>query len=95
MVKEGSAKESDYVIVDSRQNPEFNQVHSTDLYPEWYVTVTPKVNPELSKAMKAALLAITAESEVATHARIKGFVEPLDITPVREMLKQLKIARYN
>lgn len=95
MVKEGSAKEGDYVIVDSRQNPEFNQVHSTDLYSEWYVTVTPKVSPELSKAMKAALLSITAESKVATHARIKGFVEPLDITPVREMLKQLKLAPYN
>lgn len=46
-------------------------------------------------SIETALLAITPESEVAAHARNKGFVEPLDITPVRDMLKNLKFAPYN
>lgn len=95
LVNEGSVKGDEYIIVDSRKNPEFNQLHSTDLYPEWYVTATPKVTAEWAQKLKTALLAITPESEVAVHARIKGFVEPLDITPVRDMLKNLKFAPYN
>lgn len=95
LVKEGSIKSDDYVIVDNQHVPDFNTLLSTDLYPEWYVTATPKVSTEWAQKLKTALLAITPESEVAKQTKIKGFVEPLDVTPVREMLKNLKFAPYN
>lgn len=44
--------------------------------------------------MKAAALAVKADSAAATAAKVKGFVEPVSVSELKEALKALKLPRY-
>ena len=92
MVKDGKVAESDVVVIDRKGG--FPMALSTTLYPEWYMV---NVTGDAAKAakVKAALLALDAESPAAKAAKIKGFSEPLDPAPIVEMLKAMKVPPFN
>lgn len=96
MVAEGIVKPENYVVVDQQTQNGFPQVHSTALYPEWLFVVVPsKVDDKKSEQLKAILLGLQADSEAAIRAHIKGFIEPLDLSQVRTMLRELKMPPFN
>lgn len=94
MEKEGRIKMADFVIVDERRGDGLSLVHSTDLYPEWYFSTMSNVSKDTAAKVKAALVEITDAMPAAQAARVRGFVEPLPLDGMREVLKTLNLPPY-
>lgn len=92
MIKEGKIAEGDVVVVDKKGG--FPQALSTALYPEWYMI---NVTNDAAKAakVKPVALGLGAEEAAAKTAKIKGFSEPLDPTPIQAMMKAMKVPPFN
>jgi ABC-type phosphate/phosphonate transport system substrate-binding protein len=95
MEQEGRIKIADFVIVDQRTDDGFDLVHSTDLYPEWYLSALPQVPVAVQAAVKAAALQLTPDMPAAQVARVKGFIEPLSLDGMQKVLKTLNIHLYD
>ncbi|CAK0748332.1 PBPb domain-containing protein [Gammaproteobacteria bacterium] len=95
MAKEGKIKMSDFVIVDQRTDDGFPLVHTTQLYPEWYLTSIAGTPPELAQVVKAAALKLAATAPAAQAAEIKGFIEPLPLDTMKDALRALKLPPYD
>lgn len=93
MAKEGVISMDDFEIVDS-QSDSFTMVHSTELYPEWFVSATSSVDGESRDKMKAVLLKLDANSKASKKANIVGFIEPLDLSALELALRALKLPPY-
>jgi ABC-type phosphate/phosphonate transport system substrate-binding protein len=91
MEKEGKLKVADFEIVDQKSGDNFAPVHTTVLYPEWYVAATAKTDAALAQRVKAALLRLTSTTEAARVARINGFVEPLALDEWKSVVAALRI----
>ncbi len=94
MAKEGKIKLEDYVVIDQRKDS-LPLLHTTQLYPDWYLSAMKGTDPALAKRVKTATLEIQAESKAAKRANIKGFVEPVSMNSMKTALKALKIKPYN
>jgi len=91
MEKEGKLKVADFDIVDQKSGDNFAPVHTTVLYPEWYVAAAAKTDAALAQRVKAALLRLTSTTEAARKARINGFVEPLALDQWKAVVAALRI----
>jgi ABC-type phosphate/phosphonate transport system substrate-binding protein len=93
MIKEGKVKADDVTVVERKEG--FPEALSTDLYPEWYlIAVTPAGKAAAAK-VKAAALAVKPDSEAATAAEIKGFIEPADPSGTLRMMKEMKVPPFD
>lgn len=95
MAKEGKIKLEDFVAVDQRAGDGLPQLHTTTLYPEWYLSAMEGTDKELAKRVKAASLALSAKEKAAKRAKILGFVEPVPMDSMKTALKALKIAPFD
>ena len=95
MAKEGKIKLEDFVAVDQRLDKSVPQLHTTELYPEWYLSAMKGTDKALAARIKAATLEILANSRVAKRAKIKGFVEPVSMDSMKTALKALKIKPFD
>ena len=95
MVKEGKIALADFEVVDAKQSNDFSLLRSTDLYPEWYLSVMPQVAPEIGSKIKAALLQMSGELPAAKAAGMQGFVEPLPLDGIKDALRTLKMPPYD
>jgi ABC-type phosphate/phosphonate transport system substrate-binding protein len=91
MEKEGKLKVADFEIIDQKSGDNFAPVHTTVLYPEWYVAATAKTDAALAQRVKAALLRLTSTTEAARVARINGFVEPLALDEWKAVIAALRV----
>jgi ABC-type phosphate/phosphonate transport system substrate-binding protein len=91
MEKEGKLKVADFEIIDQKSGDNFAPVHTTVLYPEWYVAATAKTDAALAQRVKAALLRLTSTTEAARVARINGFVEPLALDEWKAVVAALRV----
>jgi ABC-type phosphate/phosphonate transport system substrate-binding protein len=91
MEKEGKLKVADFEIIDQKRGDDFAPVHTTMLYPEWYVAATAKTDAALAQRVKAALLRLTSTTEAARVARINGFVEPLALDEWKAVIAALRV----
>ncbi|MFV2059414.1 MAG: phosphate/phosphite/phosphonate ABC transporter substrate-binding protein [Gammaproteobacteria bacterium] len=94
MAKEGKISMSDFVVIDPQKDG-LTAVHTTKLYPQWYMSSTKKSNPELSNKIKSALLKLSSADAASKKAKIAGFVEPLSLDDLKVTLKALKLPPYN
>lgn len=95
MSKNGKISLDDFIIVDQRTDPEIQLLHTTVLYPEWFISATSKTDPNISTQLKEAVLKITPETEAAKAANIHGFIEPISLEGMREAMKALKISPFD
>lgn len=95
MAKDGKIKLDEFEIVNAQKEPNFPDALSTALYPEWCVTGMSHVPAQTEEAVKRALLKVTADSAAARAAEIKGFVTPIPLDSIKEVLKALKISPYD
>jgi ABC-type phosphate/phosphonate transport system substrate-binding protein len=95
MQREGKIKLADFVIVDERRGDGLDFVHSTDLYPEWYLSALHRVPVAVQAEVKAAALQLMPTMPAAQTAHVQGFVEPLSLDGMREALKALNIEPYD
>ena len=93
MQKEGKLAIDDFTIVDEKKD-ELPFVHSTALYPEWFMVATKKFPDELADKIKKSILSLKASDEAAKSAGIDGFVEPISLDGMKAALKALKVAPY-
>lgn len=95
MSDEGKIKISDFSIVNARKVENFPYALSTDLYPEWCITVLPHVAQDRVTALKTALMKVTPANPVAIAANIKGFVDPVPMDNIKSVLQALHISPYD
>lgn len=95
MVKDGKLAMDDIVVLDKVEGGDFPEVHSTALYPEWYLMALQGVDAAKADKIKAASLALTPDDEASKKAGIKGFVEPMDLLPLTKVLQDLKIPPFD
>ncbi len=94
MVKEEKISLDEFVILD-QQKDDLKLVHSTVLYPEWFLVAAAKTDMGLVKKVQDAALKVKASDESAKSAEIDGFVEPQNLDGLRKALKALKLAPYD
>jgi len=94
MAKEGKIKMSDFVIID-QQKDGLTAVHTTTLYPEWYMSAASKTDKALAGKIKSALLKLGSDTVASKKAKIVGFVAPLDLKNLEGTLQALKLPPYN
>ncbi|MFV1992562.1 MAG: phosphate/phosphite/phosphonate ABC transporter substrate-binding protein [Acidiferrobacterales bacterium] len=94
MEKEKKIKISDFNIID-KQNDSLKKVHSTELYPHWFLSATSSANKSQSKKLATAALSLSASNAAAKKAKIKGFVEPLSLDKVLAALKSLNLPPFS
>jgi len=85
MAEEGKIQLSDFRPIDKVED-DFPFMHSTRLYPEWVVLALPHVSGAMKDRVKAALIALKPENPALKKARIAGWTEPLDYSPVAKTL---------
>ena len=90
MAQEGKITMEEFVIVDQRFDDKFSLVHTTALYPEWYIAATEKTHPTMIHKVKTALLKVSPSSEAAKAAQINGFVEPLGLDELRTVAETIQ-----
>ncbi len=93
MEAEGKIKLSDFKII-HQEKDNFPFVHSTRLYPEWPMAALEGTSPALVTKMAAALKSMSADSPAAKAAKIVGWADAADYTPVRECLKTIKYGAF-
>jgi ABC-type phosphate/phosphonate transport system substrate-binding protein len=95
MAAEQKIRMEDFTIVDRVDDPSFAQVRTTALYPEWYLVAGPHTSAQLRRVIKDAALAIKEDMDVAKATDIRGFVPPLDLAPLIEVLEALRIPPFD
>ncbi|SHF27163.1 phosphate/phosphite/phosphonate ABC transporter binding protein [Desulfacinum infernum DSM 9756] len=93
MQDEGKIRMDEFRIIHKVED-DFPFVHSTRLYPEWPLAALEKTDPALADKVAAALKAMPADSEAAKRAKIVGWTDPADYTPVEECLKAIKFGVF-
>lgn len=94
MAKERKIDLGDFVIVDQRTGDGLELLHTTELYPEWYLLQMTKADDSKSSKVKAAALSLTPDSAAAKKAKIRGFVEPVSMENMKSAMKELKIPPF-
>lgn len=93
MVKEEKVKLDEFIIID-QQKDDLKPVHSTALYPEWFLVAAAKTDMGLVKKVQDAAMKVKTSDEGAKTAEIDGFVEAQNLDGLRKALKALKMAPY-
>lgn len=93
MVKEEKIKLNEFVIIDQKKD-ELKPVHSTELYPEWFLLAAANTDMGLVRKVQNAALKVKSSDEAAKTAEIDGFVEAQNLDSLRKALKALKMAPY-
>ncbi|MBI9091020.1 MAG: phosphate/phosphite/phosphonate ABC transporter substrate-binding protein [Desulfobacterium sp.] len=84
----------DFKIIKGENSPEFPFVLSTALYPEWPLAKAKKTPEAIANQVVAVLKNMTPGDAAAKSAKIVGWVDALDYTPVENLQKKLKIGAF-
>ncbi len=95
MEKNGAVDMSKLTIVDEATADGFALRHSTALYPEWYMVAAASLDPEIAAAVTEGLLALEGSAPAAQAANISGFVAPIDISPMVDALRLLRVPPFD
>lgn len=94
MVREGKTKMEYFTVVDQVKD-DYPFVHSTELYPDWFLLAGPNVNRGKAAQIRNAALSLIKNSATAQASSIDGFVEPLSLEKLKTALRALKLAPYD
>ena len=93
MQDEGKIKMSDFKILNQVQD-DFPFAHSTRLYPEWPMAALDSTDSVLADRVAAALKELTASDPAAIAAKIFGWTNPADYTPVADCLRAIQYGAF-
>lgn len=93
MAKEGKISLDDFEIVDQRSEG-FANVHSTTLYPEWYLLATSKEGKKHASKIARAAITLSADHDAAKKAKINGFIKPISTKNLDDMLRDMNLAPF-
>ncbi len=78
-------------VINRQLGSDFPLLLSTELYPEWAFSATPRVSDELVKAVSLALLNIKPDDAAARVGHYFGFSPPGNYAPVEAVMMRLKL----
>ena len=84
----------EFKIIHQKKYSDFPFKCSTSLYPEWPLAKTVQTSDQLAEQVAAALKGLKAEHPAAKTAKIVGWMDPLDYTPVESLQQLLNIGAY-
>lgn len=87
LAAEGSIDMEDFKIINPIEHGDFPFICSTQLYPEWPLAKVAGTPDAVAAAVVKALKSINPEDDAAKSAKVVGWVDALDYSPV-EMLQQ-------
>ena len=93
MVANGAIAMEDFKII-NKQSSTFPFVYSTTLYPEWPLAKTAATSDALAQEVVAALKQVKKDDPAASKAKIVGWSDPLDYSPVEELQKTLGVGAF-
>ena len=93
MVASGAIAMGDFKII-NKQSSTFPFVYSTILYPEWPLAKTAATSDALALEVVAALKQVKKDDPPASKAKIFGWTDPLDYSPVEELQKALGVGAF-
>ncbi len=91
MAREGKIRLGELKVLNSRVSPDFPQLISTELYPEWPFTAMPEVPERLVKNVTLALLNIAPDDAAARSGNYYGFTPPGNYAAVEAVMLRLKL----
>jgi two-component system sensor histidine kinase TtrS len=94
MAADGDIEMADFTVIAPKQYADFPFVCSTPLYPEWPLAKVKSTPEMLANKVVAALKEMKADDSAAKAAKVVGWVEALDYTPVEELQKSLSVGAY-
>lgn len=94
MAAEGTIALDEFLIINKQTHSGFPFVCSTALYPEWPLAKCKATPDALAAEVVAALKQMKPDDPAAKAAKVVGWVDALDYTPVEDLQKSLKIGAY-
>jgi twitching motility protein PilJ len=94
MAAAGEIDLNEIKVIHPLQHEGFPFLVSTPLYPEWPFAKLEHVSDEVAQKVTNALKEIPKDSKAAQDARVAGWTEVFDFTPVDELHKALKLDPY-
>lgn len=94
MAHEGTVDPEEFKIVNQKNHADFPFVCSTPLYPEWPLAKTAKTPAGVAKEVVAALKGLSQEDPAAKAAKVIGWTDALDYSPVEALQKTLSVGAY-
>lgn len=95
VVREGRIDPARLRVINEQSLPGFPYRISTRLYPEWPVAALQHVDAGLSSHVAAALLTLGDQPGVLESLNIRGFVVPVDYTPIVDLLRELRMPPFD
>lgn len=93
MAANGAIAMEDFKII-NKQSSSFPFVYSTTLYPEWPLAKTAATGDVLAQEVVSALKTIKKDDPAAQKAKIIGWADPLNYTPVEELQQSLGVGAF-
>ena len=93
MVANGAIAMEDFKVI-NQQSSDFPFVYSTTLYPEWPMAKTAATSDALAQEVAQALKSIKQDDNAAKKAKIIGWTDPLDYTPVVDLQQALGVGAF-
>jgi ABC-type phosphate/phosphonate transport system substrate-binding protein len=93
MQKEGKLSVDDFIIVEERKD-DLPFLHSTALYPEWFMVAGKKLPDDIAAKVGSAIMSLKPSDAAAKNAGIDGFVAPVSLSELETALKALKVAPF-
>ncbi len=93
MAANGAIAMEDFKII-NKQSSSFPFVYSTTLYPEWPLAKTAATDDVLAQEVVSALKTIKKDDPAAQKAKIIGWADPLNYTPVEELQQSLGVGAF-
>ena len=95
MRREGKIAIDDFVIIHPVKHPDFPEICSTPLYPDWPLASLGKTPPEVAEKMKNVLLGMELGNPALEQARkLEKFVPALDYEPLEDLMRFLKVEPF-
>ncbi|USD68007.1 diguanylate cyclase [Vibrio sp. SCSIO 43136] len=89
LIEKGALSKQQIKIINEQAISYFPFISSTQLYPEWPVSVLPNVDVDITKFFLSQLFHLTPEHPVSIQSRIAGFDLPSNYTSVANILRTL------
>jgi len=94
-IREGSLDVGRLRVVRQLHPSGFPYLVSTRLYPEWPFVALPGVDPQITRRVAAALLALEPEHPVSQAVGIHGFTVPADYSVVDRSMRALRVPPFD
>jgi ABC-type phosphate/phosphonate transport system substrate-binding protein len=91
MIKEGKLKPGQVKVLQQKSPPDFPQLISTDLYPEWPFSAASGVPAWFSKQVVKALFDLEPNSEAARIGKYHGFGPAGDYSQIESIMVRLRV----